>query len=68
MSPIREAATQARKYAHGCRLHQDAMTVLFKNYRRAFPHRQEPTLENLWAYVDGYLEMCVASHGPTPLG
>ena len=65
---IREAANQARKYAHGCYLHQKAMQVLFDAYRRSLPHDLNPTLENLWAWVDGYLLMEEASYDPTPMG
>jgi len=55
MMTIKETAIQARRHAaHGCLLYQEAMAALFENYKRALPHNPEPTLENLWAYVDGY--------------
>ena len=65
---VKEAANQARKYAHGSRFHQDAMGVLFQAYRRSLPHDPNPSLENLWAWVDGYLSMERASYEPSPLG
>lgn len=64
---IKEAADQARQYAHGSRLHQVAMGVLFDGYYQAM-HDRNPSLETLWAWVDGYLLMETASYGPVPLG
>lgn len=68
---IKTAAAQARKYTHGCGSHVDAMTVLFAGYRQAFPKSDGTfvTLDALWAWVDGYLEMEEASYDDTtPLG
>lgn len=64
---IKDAAAQARGCAHGCRLHRDAMSVLYQGYERAFPN-SNPSLDELWDWVNGYLKMEEASHGPTPLG
>jgi hypothetical protein len=69
---IKQAAAQARKYAHGCLLHGEAMTVLFAGYRKAKgwgdTDREFITLDALWGWVNGYLEMEEAAQGPTPLG
>ena len=52
---VTEAATQARRFAHGSLLHSQAMTVLFRAYRTAHPDSDGSfiTLESLWAWVDG---------------
>lgn len=65
---VKEAAALARCVPHGSAYHTEAMTVLFEHYRRAFPKKSEPSLEDLWAWVDGYLELQEASYESTPLG
>ena len=67
---IKQAAAQAREFAHGSSLHQDAMSVLFQGYRSALPSKSNQfiTLESLWGWVDGYLQMEEASQGSVPLG
>jgi hypothetical protein len=65
---IKEAAAQARRYAHGSFLHSEARQVLLDKYRAVHPNNLNPSLEQLWGWVDGYLEMEQASIGPTPLG
>lgn len=75
MMTVKEAAAQCRKYPHGCRLYQDALQVLKDHYAQAAIRRSvdataafNPSLDQLWSWVNGYLLMEEASHGSTPLG
>ena len=70
---IREAAAQCRRNHHGSYNYSEGLDVLKKAYARNHPNmlfhlRYNPTLEALWSWVDGYLEMEEASHADTPLG
>lgn len=64
---IKQAAAQCRQYPHGCRLYGDALHILFVGYEKAIGNIN-PTLDELWGWVDGYLEMEEASYSPIPLG
>ena len=72
---IRQAAAQCRNNAHGCALYSDAFSVLHKAYRDILKRSSDPEranrfieLEDLWNWVNGYLEMEEASYNETPLG
>ena len=46
MMTIKKAAAEARRWPHGCRLHGDAMNVLYRGHRKAFGE-QNPNLDQL---------------------
>lgn len=59
---LEQAAKQARQYPHGSRLHQDAMTVLFRLYRYHYNFSGHIELDRLWKWVDKQLELKNQSH------
>ena len=49
---IQEAAAQCRSSHHGSYNYQEAYQVLIDQYRSAHPTYLNPTLEELWGWVD----------------
>ena len=49
---LEDAVKQARRSSHGSRFHQEAMSVIRREYRAAHPNLNEPTLDELWGWID----------------
>lgn len=47
-----QAVIEARKWAHGSRNHQDAMTVLYQSYRETHSGSDPTDLTELWVWVN----------------
>jgi len=65
---ISQAAKQARSFAHGSYKHSEAMSVLFAAHRAAIKPTGFVSLDALWGWVDGYLQLEEASYESTQLG
>jgi len=65
---VREAVSKCRQNMHGSYNYQMAFSDLMNHYRSYHQDHLNPTLEELWGWVDGYLLMQEAAYGETPLG